>query len=178
VLAATPGGLALAPVDVPATLAAEEWHTDRRGKGRGRPVAGTRAEWQRLSAEVDDPLIDIRLLNGCQAHGDWLVFEEGDVSLRCFLHQLDFYLPLPGPRRAPEAEPDMLAALAAGCMVVLPPRYAGTFGEAALYAEGPATAETIRAARDHPAQRARGRAFVTANHHHGRYADRILALQP
>ena len=74
----------------------------------------------------------------------------------------------------------MLAALAAGCVVVLPPRYAATFGDAAVYATTGTLAETVR--RLHARQTALqeqstlSREYVRQRHGHGRYADHVTAL--
>jgi hypothetical protein len=146
-----------------------------------------------LRAELPEhPTLDVRLRDGAgtvrQAFGfggppgSWLVYAADEVTPRAFLQQVDFYLPLPAGRAPADAEPDVLAALAAGCVVVLPHRYAPAYGDAAVYSSVADLAGTVRAL--HPSrtavaeQRDRGREFVRRIHGHDRYAERISALTP
>ncbi|HEY7272093.1 MAG TPA: glycosyltransferase, partial [Actinoplanes sp.] len=148
-LTATPGGVPLAAVDLPGTVDAAAWRVDRRGPRADRPVVGRcchggRDEWRRLSAGLPDPgRVDVRLLDGTGAaarafgrfgppHG-WLVYTPADVSVRNFLYQLDYYLPLPAAGQHTDPDPEVLTALAAGCVAVLPPPFAEAFGDAAVY---------------------------------------------
>jgi hypothetical protein len=197
-LAATPGGLALTDLDLPGTVDVDGWRLDRRGPRADRPVAGRRcegdrAEWQRLRAELPrHARIDVRLLDATGAAsrafgrtgppGSWLLYTAADLSLRNFLYQVDFYLGLPAEAAPTDAEPAVLAAMAAGCVVVLPARYAETFGDAAVYSSPDTLADTVRswhgrrtALRE---QSARGREFVRRHHAHDRYADHVAALTP
>jgi hypothetical protein len=195
-LSATPGGLALAPVDLPGSVDAAAWRMDRRGPRTDRPVLGRhcvggRHEWRRLREELPDSArVDVRLLDGTgaaqRAFGrfgpprSWLVYSPADVSLRNFLYQVDFYLPLPDQTSATDAEPTVLAALAAGCVVLLPYRYAPTFGDAAVYCGTDEVTDTVRmlhsrrnALRE---QSERGREFVRGRHGHEEYAERVAEL--
>lgn len=165
-------GLPLTPVDLPATVAAEDWRLDRRSAGPGRPVAGCIGGGAGLPR---DPAVDVRLLDGCHGVPGWLRYRPTDLDQRAFLHQLDFYLPLPPPA---DPDPAVLAALAAGCVVLLPPSHRPAFGDAAVYTTDPAGAMTALHGTDLTAQRDRGVAFVRTHHHHGRYAARIEALTP
>jgi hypothetical protein len=195
-LSATPGGLALAPVDLPGTVDTAAWRLDRRGPRTDRPVvgrhcAGGRDEWRRLRDELPDSArIDVRLLDAAgtaaRAFGrfgpprTWLVYSPADVSLRSFLYQVDFYLRLPPEQASIDADPAVLAAMAAGCVVLLPDRYAPTFGDAAVYCDIEEVADTVRmlhgrrtALRE---QSERGREFVRQRHHHSRYARQVQIL--
>jgi O-antigen biosynthesis protein len=102
------------------------------------------------------------------------------VSLRSFLYQVDFYLHLPEADAPADPDPDLLAALAAGCVVVLPYRYAATFGEAAVYCEPDELAQTVGSLhRNRQAlrrQSARGASFVHRHHGHDLYAERVAHL--
>jgi hypothetical protein len=195
-LTAEPGGLPLTAVDLPATVDPDRWRLDRRGPRADRPVAGRqcagdRAEWRRLRDELPDPArIDVRLLDGTgasrRAFGragtprGWLVYGAGEVTLRSFLYQVDYYLHLPAEDALTDPEPAVLAAMAAGCVPVLPYRFSGTFGDAALYSAPPEAGDAIRALHGRrTALRTlseRGRAFVRVLHHHDRYAERVEAL--
>jgi glycosyltransferase involved in cell wall biosynthesis len=195
-LSATPGGLALAPVDLPGTVDAAAWRVDRRGPRVDRPVigrhcAGGRQDWARLRDQLPDPARhDIRLLDGTgssqRAFGragpplGWLVYSTADVSLRGFLYQVDFYLQLPSEQASTDPEPTVLAAMAAGCVALLPHRFARTFGEAAVYCAPGEVGDTVRmlhgrrtALRE---QSDRGREFVEQHHGHPLFAERVAGL--
>ena len=195
-LAATPGGLPLAAMDLPGTLDAAAWRMDRRGPRADRPVggrrcAGGRDEWRRLRDELPDPArIDVRLLDSTgaaeRAFGrpgpprGWLVYAADDVSLRSFLYQVDFYLAAPAADAATDADSTVLTAMAAGCVAVLPPRFAPTFGDAAVYCSPAEIGHTVRTLHARPAalreQSERGRAFVRGRHGHEVFAERVAAL--
>ena len=195
-LAATPGGVPLAAVDLPGTIDATAWRMDRRGPRADRPVVGRychggRDEWRRLWAGLPDPgRVDVRLLDGtgsaARAFGPygppvgWLVYSPAEVSMRNFLYQLDYYLPLPAVAWAADPDAEVLTALAAGCVAVLPPPFAEAFGEAAVYCAPEETADTVRAWHRRRAalreQSERGRAFVRRHHSPEVYASRIATL--
>ncbi|WP_127497305.1 glycosyltransferase family 2 protein [Actinoplanes solisilvae] len=188
--------VAVAKLDLPSTLDAAQWRLDRRGPRADRPVVGRRCrggriEWRRLRDELPDSArVDVRLLDaGGTADGafgrfgpprSWLVYGPGDVSLRSFLGQIDFYLHLPPDDEPADPAPDVLTALAAGCVAVLPYRYASAFGEAAIYCAPDEVPDTVgrlhadrRALRD---QGARGADFVRRHHAHELYAERVARL--
>ncbi|MEV6495629.1 glycosyltransferase family 2 protein, partial [Actinoplanes sp. NPDC051633] len=185
-------------LDVPATIDADRWLIDRRETRTRRPVVGRQCagdvrEWHRLRAELPaHPTLDVRLRDGAgtarRAFGfggppaGWLVYAADEVTPRAFLSQLDFYLALPGAGEPADAEPAVLAALAAGCVVVLPDRYAPAYGDAAVYSTAEGLAETVHTLHGRRAalaeQRDRGRDFVRRTHGHDRYAERISALTP
>jgi hypothetical protein len=195
-LTATPGGVPLAAVDLPGTVDTTAWRLDRRGPRADRPVAGRcchggRDEWRRLRAGLPDPShVDIRLLDrtgaAARAFGrygpprSWLVYTTADVSVRNFLYQLDYYLPLPAPEQPTDPDPEMLTALAAGCVPVLPPAFAETYGAAAIYCAPDEVAETVRTWHGRRAalreQSDRGPAFVRRQHTPELYAERIATL--
>ena len=191
-----PLGDVLTPVDLPGTLDAAQWRLDRRGPRADRPVVGRhcrggRAEWRRLREELPDTArVDVRLLDGADsatgAFGrfgpprSWLVYGPADVSLRSFLYQVDFYLHLPGADTPADPDPDVLAALAAGCVVVLPYRYAPAFGDAAVYCDPDEVPDAVgllhgnrQALRE---QSARGPEFVRRHYGHELYAERVSRL--
>jgi O-antigen biosynthesis protein len=188
--------VAVAKLDLPSTLDAAQWRLDRRGPRADRPVVGRqcrggRAEWRRLRDELPDSArVDVRLLDaGGTADGSfgrfgpprgWLVYGPDDVSLRSFLGQIDFYLHLPPDDEPADPVPDVLTALAAGCVAVLPYRYAPAFGEAAVYCAPDEVPDTVgrlhadrRALRE---QGARGADFVRRHHAHELYAERVARL--
>jgi hypothetical protein len=189
-------GDGLAALDLPGTVDAGQWRLDRRGPRADRPVVGRtchggRAEWQRLRDELPDTArVDVRLLDAdSTAVGsfgrfgtprNWLVYTPADVSLRSFLYQIDFYLHLPPAGAPADPSPDLLTALAAGCVVVLPYRYAATFGEAAVYCAPDEVPDTVRMLHEDRRrlreQSARGPEFVRRHHGHEVYAERVARL--
>jgi hypothetical protein len=195
-LAGTADGDGLTVLDLPGTLDAAQWRLDRRGPRADRPVIGRtcrggRAEWQRLRAELPrSARVDVRLLDADGTAGrafgrlgaprNWLVYGPDEVSPRSFLYQIDFYLHLPPDDVPADPEPDLLAALAAGCVLVLPHRYAATFGESAVYADPAEVPETVRTlhrdGRRLREQSARGPEFVRRHHGHDLYAERVARL--
>jgi hypothetical protein len=175
-------------LDVPATIDADRWRVDRRDARPGRAVVGRQCagdEWRRLHRELPDhPALDIRLRTALppEAPGSWLIYATTDLSRRAFLQQVDFYLGLPAERTPADADPGVLAAMAAGCVVVLPHRYAAAYGDAAVYSTVEALADTVRTLHGRPGSLAehRDRAveFVRGSHGHDHYAERISALTP
>ena len=193
-LGAGPIAAALTAVDLPGTVDVAQWRLDRPSLRSDRPVvgcrsAGGRPEWQRLAALLGDSgRVDIRLWDttgdaraafGHRPPRTWLVYGPDDTDLRAFLHQLDFYLHFPNERSSRDADPALLTALAAGCVLVLPHRFAPTFGEAARYCEAADIERTVRQMRRPRLfleQSERGREFVRQRYGHERYADSVSAL--
>ncbi|MEU4619224.1 glycosyltransferase family A protein [Actinoplanes sp. NPDC023801] len=191
-LAAGQFGARLTAVDVPGTVNPRRWRLHRSGPRADRPVIGRictggPAEWQRLRATMT-PALDVRVLDRndpAQAvpHG-WLVYRPADLDTRGFLHQLDFYLHLPVDDRLPATCPEVLIAMAAGCIPILPHHHAAAFGTAAVYAApGEVAALVTRLHRDPAAllaQSERGLAFIEEQHPHARYAEAVedLLLPP
>ncbi|GGK89654.1 glycosyltransferase family A protein [Mangrovihabitans endophyticus] len=189
-MGAGPVGTALAPADLPATVDVHAWRMDRRGPRSDRPVVGRmvtgdRAGWRRLLGQMPaSARLDVRLLDtgdaAERAPRAWLVYRPEDVDLRGFLDQIDFYLHLPADDASRDADPALLTALAAGCVLVLPHRYAPTFGDAAIYCAPDEITATVRRMHRRPAvfreQSARGREFVRQRHRHERFAERVTRL--
>jgi hypothetical protein len=196
VLAGTAEGDGLTELDLPGTVDVAQWRLDRRGPRADRPVVGRtcrggRIEWRRLRAELPDTArVDVRLLDSDGTAGrafgrfgpprSWLVYDPAEVSLRSFLYQIDFYLHLPSAEAPADPEPDVLAALAAGCVALLPYRYAAAFGDAAVYCDPQEVPDTVRMLHeDHRQlreQSARGPEFVRRHHGHELYAERVARL--
>ena len=195
-LAEGPPADLLTAVDLPGTVDAAHWRLDRRGPRADRPVVGRRCrggrvEWQRLRDELPDSgRVDVRLLDtdgtADRSFGRrgapraWLVYGPAEISLRSFLYQVDFYLHLPRADDPADPDPDLLAALAAGCVVLLPYRYAATFGEAAVYCDPAEVPDTVRRLHENrqalQKQAARGPEFVRRHHGHDLFAEKAARL--
>jgi hypothetical protein len=185
----------LTAFDFPAVVDTGRYVAPRTGPGHP-PIAGTdladAASWP---ADVPDALAVLRRLRDVDVRvrrpdrpgdlGDddssgWLTYAPADLEPRAFVHQLDFYLHFPHPQAVETASHPALEAAAAGCVVLLPERFAGTFGDAAVYCTPDEAQETItRYAGDHALYREQSRRarLVTANAHHRRaYLDRVASL--
>ncbi|MEU8655162.1 glycosyltransferase family A protein [Actinoplanes philippinensis] len=184
-LADAPFSARLTATDLPGTVDLRRWRLHRSGPRADRPVigricAGGPAEWQRLRAATS-PALDVRVLDrnepaAAVPHG-WLVYRPSDLDTRGFLHQLDFYLHLPVDDRLPATCAEVLIAMAAGCIPVLPHDHAAVFGTAALYATAGEVVDVATGLHRDPAallaQSERGLAFVRENHPHARYAEAV-----
>ncbi len=189
----------LAPADLPIALAAPGWVAERDRAAPGPAVVGTdlcdAASWPADAAESlavcrGLPDADVRVRLADRPRGEfavrpgrtWLAYEVADVEPRPFLHQLDFYLHFP-PREAAEwySRPALEAA-AMGCVVVMPERYAGFYGDAAVYCGRSEVAPLIARYRADPAlfaeQSRRARQVVAKAHDPARLVERIMELRP
>ncbi|MEU4421024.1 glycosyltransferase [Actinoplanes sp. NPDC024001] len=181
--------LPAAPADLPGTVNLARWRLHRPGPRSDRPVIG------RICALPGEPRLlqsllpgsaglDVRVLDRTGEAGrppkGWLLYRPSDVDTRAFLHQLDFYLHFPADDVPVVAAAELIVALAAGCIPVLPQRYAPLFGTAAVYSEPEELAATVQRLHRHPekllAQSERGLDLVRRNHHHDRYAQAVTAL--
>jgi hypothetical protein len=177
--------LPVAERDWPTVLSAPGWVDERSGASRGPVLAGVdladAANWPPDAAETLSvcrrlPEADIRVRLPDRPRDQltvdlprgWLGFEAGDIGPRPFLHQLDFYLHFP-PASAPEhySRPALEAA-AMGCVVVTPERFAGLYGDAAVYCEPAEVVPLIARYRADPAlfaeQSRRAREVVAKAH--------------
>ena len=187
-----------APDDLPLALATGGWVADRTGATRGPAVIGTdlcdAASWptdaaESLAACRRLPDADVRVRLPDRPAGEfevelgrtWLGYQPADLGPRPFLHQLDFYLHFPPPETVEWYSRPALEAAATGCVVVMPERYAGLYGEAAVYCGPAEVAPLVERYRADPAlfagQSRRARA-VAAAHDPVRFVERITALLP
>lgn len=187
----------LTAYDLPTVVGTGRWTAVRDGATGDLPVVGTdlcdQGVWPRDTREslfVYDDLrkVDVRLrlpdwprtdvsLGGPRSH---LVYEAGDLDLRTFLHQLDFYLHFPHPEAVETYSRPALEAAAQGCVVVTPERHAAIFGDAAVYCTPAEVAGLIkRYSADRvlfAEQSRRARAVVAKAHDAQGYVDRIAGL--
>src|SRR5690606_24936783 len=112
-----------------------------------------------LAAYPDSPDIDVRLLGpadvprrvlGGRLPPNWMVYSDRDVSVRSYLYQIDFFVLF---TRTDDVGADLhplLEALAAGCVVLLPPRFARIFGDAAVYCDERSVRAVVREYHSRP----------------------------
>ena len=149
----------------------EAWCRERSGFRSSLPVVGFhsdagRTEWPKdcmtlLQVYPDAPTIDVRVIGGRNAACDrlgasapppnWVAYEHGEVSIRSFLFQVDFWAYFPAPTRSEVYSQAILEALASGCVVILPRRFRQTFGDAAVYRCPGEVQETITRYYSEPA---------------------------
>jgi hypothetical protein len=107
----------------------------------------------------------------------WLGYEASDLGPRLFLHQLDFYLHFPPPSAAEHYSRPALEAAAMGCVVVTDERFAGFYGDAAVYCRADEVPPLIARYRADPAlfaeQSRRARAVVARAHDPAAVVERI-----
>jgi hypothetical protein len=189
----------LADADLPTALATGGWVAERVRAQPGPAVVGTdlcdAAAWPPDAADIlavcrrlSDADVRVRLPD--RPRGEftvelgrtWLAYEVTDVESRPFLHQLDFYLHFPPRETAEWYSRPALEAAAMGCVVVMPERYAGFYGDAAVYCGRSEVAPLIARYRADPAlfaeQSRRARQVVATAHDPARLVDRILDLRP
>jgi hypothetical protein len=191
----------LAEFDLPVMVDPARWAVDRPGVRSERPVAGKHwpedriarpAEYGALLDVLPDS-VDVRLMCGpddlATAAGDpprtWLVYRPGEVDVRSFLYQLDYYVEVPDAAGVEAtarsiADRPIVEALAMGCLTILPPRLASAYGDAAVYCDPPEVAATIARYHAEPEafleKSALARQRVRAVHGPDRYADVMSGL--
>jgi hypothetical protein len=146
---------ALAPFDLPGIIDPDRWRMRRTGFRSTVPVIGrhSRDNWIKwpgdratlLRAYPDTLDFDVRIMGGAEVPRkvlgadrhppNWLVYGYDEVTVRSFLSQIDFYVYFPHPVAVEAFGRAILEALAAGCVTILPPVFARTFGDAAVYCQ-------------------------------------------
>ena len=185
--------------DFPTALAPGGWVARRTAASPGPALAGTdlcdAANWPGDLAETLAvcrrlPEADIRVRLPDRPRGSldvplrrtWLGYEAGDLGSRPFLHQLDFYLHFPPPESAEWYSRPAMEAAAMGCVVVMPERYAGLYGDAAVYCGRTEVAPLIERYRADPAlfaeQSRRARSVVARAHDPALLVERIMEMLP
>jgi len=192
-------GLPVTGTDLPTAVAGPGWVEDRAGVGAGPTVVGVdlcdAANWPPDAAETLAvcrrlPGADVRVRLPDRPRDEltvelprgWLGYEVADLGPWPFLHQLDFYLHFPPESAAEHFCRPALEAAASGCVVVTPERFAGFYGDAAVYAEPGEIGPLIARYRADPAlfaeQSRRARAVVAKAHDPGILVERIMARLP
>jgi hypothetical protein len=185
--------------DFPTALAPGGWVAERTGAAAGPALAGTdlcdAANWppdigESLSVCRRLPDADLRIRLPDRPRGaveaplrrTWLGYEASDLGPRAFLHQLDFYLHFPPPESAEWYSRPAMEAAAMGCVVVMPERYAGLYGDAAVYCGRSEVAPLIDRYRADPAlfaeQSRRARSVVARAHDPAVLVERIMEMLP
>jgi hypothetical protein len=183
--------------DFPTAIAPPGFVAGRTGRLPEPAVAGTdlcdAAAWP---PDAADSLAVLRLLSGVDLRvrlpdrpelavelpQAWLGYQAADVDARSFLHQLDFYLHFPPRESAEWYSRPALEAAAVGCVVVMPERYAGFYGDAAVYCGRSEVGPLIARYRADPGlfaeQSRRARSVVARAHDPALLVQRITDLLP
>ncbi|HET6430815.1 glycosyltransferase [Dyella sp.] len=153
--------------------------------GPGYPAAFD----QLMAAYPDEPGFQVRLMGGraaCESAlgstvlpQNWSFHSESELSHEAFLASCDFFVLFDDPSSPPMPSRAVLEAFAAGCVVLLPSRYAALYGDAAVYCEPAqvkATAQKL-AADTAALERQRERAveFVRSHADPGQYLKALRA---
>ncbi|MCH7232140.1 glycosyltransferase [Glycomyces sp. L485] len=152
----------LADFDMPGILDADALAPARSGFRSVLPVVGrhSRDDWSKWPVPEDvykvypgDGRWDVRVMGGVKTirrltgdvPAEWTCYGFNETDVDSFLFQLDFWIYFPHPRQYEAFGRAVLEALAAGCVVLLPPRFEPTFGDAALYCEPAEVADLVDA---------------------------------
>jgi hypothetical protein len=178
----------ISALDVPWFVDADRWGVDRRGFRSDRPVLGTHATDERsrfpadratlLAAYPDTAGIDVRFLGGgpvlramlgdARQPPNWLLCRPSETTARSFVYQVDFIGQFPHPSVPAQPCRPVIEAMAAGCVVLLPHRFAETYGPAAVYCEPSDVRDVVAAYRSaaelFAEQSARGREHAAREH--------------
>lgn len=150
----------------------------------GRISATGASQWPASPIEVGQMLpgdgsVDVRVFGAPPAHllpdqrlFPWTMFAAGSISLERLLRRLDAFVYFPGAGVPELPDAAIASALAAGKVVLLPPRLRLHYGDGPVYCEpGAVAAELRRLAGDEAARAAvaaaavqGGRAFARARH--------------
>lgn len=145
----------LAAEDMPGIIADRFAAVPRTRFRSSLPVVGrhSRDDWTKWPVDAktvlrlypDSPEVDVRIMGGAKSAKkllgtdelplNWIVYQRGELDVRNFLHQLDFYVYYPHPNMIEAFGRSILEALAAGCVTLLPPHFEPVFADAAIYAE-------------------------------------------
>lgn len=178
---------------------APESYWVRRNRLRNiRPVIGRWAgrlpeDWPAERDDVEglwptDSSADVRFFGDADGLGGlfddgrlpaaWLSFQPGEIPAATYYRSLDFYIWYTGSSPA-LADQGVLAALASGCVVVLPPDQQPIYGQAALYREPEDVPDTVRAYTDQPEkyfEQSRRAAAFSVGRSSEQFVDAITAL--
>ncbi|HEU5128829.1 MAG TPA: glycosyltransferase [Glycomyces sp.] len=160
------GGLTAGPLadfDMPGIIDTAQIAPARTGFRSTLPVVGrhSRDDRTKWPTAADLPLVypgdgrwDVRVMGGVKAvrallgrapSPEWTCYHYNETDVDSFLYQLDFWVYFPHPDQYEAFGRAVLEALASGCVVVLPPRFEPTFGDAALYCEPAEVADLVDA---------------------------------
>ncbi len=171
-------GITLAGEDWPSPIDVGEWHVDRSGGVRGRPLIGRygRAEAANWADRSDETLGDRPDPDDAR----WIVEPFDAREPADFFAEVDFYVHLPGSGWEQGGRRSIVEAMAAGAVVVVPEEFRESFGDAAVYAGPDRVVDVVRALsadRDaYAVQSQRGTDFVAATHNRDAYVTRLRRL--
>ena len=127
---------------------------------------------------LGDPKAASRLLGAQRLPAAWLSFQPGEIPPATYYRSLDFYIHYTGaPATAPER--GVLEALAAGCVVILPPDQEPLYGAAAVYREPAEVPAAVQAYTDQPEKyldQSRRAASFSAGHSPEQFTQGIARL--
>lgn len=191
---------ALKAVPLPAAVDITGWVCPTRRPNKKLPVIGrmspdspgnfpSRASTL-LAAYPEDRHYDVRMLGGrsvCDSllgyrplPDNWSFPDPADVSVAAFLSTCDFFVYFDREKRKPQPLRRLLEAMASGCVVILPVKFAELFADAAVYCEPKEVREIVDKfvadASLFEAQSLRARQFVANAHAPALFAQALSEL--
>lgn len=139
----------------------DPYRNERTGFLTDKPVIGRHSrddytKWSPSAAELlqaypDDPAFKVRILGGADTPAktlgtlpdNWEVLPFNSVPAEQFLHDIDFFVFFPHPQRIEAFGRNIIEAMAARCLVILPQMFEPLFGDMALYCEPSGVQEII-----------------------------------
>ncbi len=144
------------------------WIVNRSRFCGDRPVVGRHSRDDRVKWPTDpeilreaylcDPNWDVRIMGGASCAealvgpmpSNVTVYPFNAKPVKHFLKELDFFVYYDDPMRVEAFGRVFIEAIAAGCLVILPPYYEPVFGKACVYAEAKDVREVIQRYWDDP----------------------------
>jgi hypothetical protein len=181
--------------DWPQVFFVDDWGDARSSLQADHPVIGRhsrpeRCKWPATRAELlkvcpDDPRIEVRLLGVGKALDDlvqsipsnWTTFEFNEIEPREFLRSIDFFVYYHHPDWVEAFGRTIAEAAASGAVVIVPPYFEETFGEAAIYREADGAIKVVHELFENEekfqAQSRRGREAIDQLYGPRRYLEEI-----
>jgi len=151
----------------------DAWPADKDAMERVYPVDGS--AWVHLWGSARAPQ-KVGQWHELPAH--WRVTTPANQDFVDFVRGIDFYVPFLGAAQARDINPFVLDAMSTGCVVVLPPEFEPTYGNAAIYCAPDEAWQTVaRVHADLASFRAtsqRACAFTNDRHHPSLHQGRLI----
>ena len=174
------------------------WDHDRDSWLENIPIIGRHSrpsalKWPDTREDVEniypiDGSMKIRVLGGCplipnilsKKPASWEVLEFGAVHPRSFLKTIDFFVYFHSPKWIEAFGRTILEAIYSGAIAILPPHFAGVFGESAIYCEAEEVQDKIWEIYRNPQlarqQRSKAKDFIRERYGLERHITRVKEL--
>ncbi|HEU5127459.1 MAG TPA: glycosyltransferase [Glycomyces sp.] len=184
---------------LPSVVDASRWAMPRTRFRTDLPVVGRHSrdhylKWPDTAASLlhaypAEPSFDVRVMGGAEVPrkllggrlpANWTAYDYDEVDVKAFLYQLDFWVYFHHPVLVESFGRAVLEAMATGCVVILPHRFADTFGDGAVYCEIDEVRQRVEGLwKDFDAYREqseRGMRYVRTHFDHAGHIARVRSL--